>query len=243
MIDVTKMIELLKNKRKIFHSEDDLKLSIGMEFLSNYKDCRVRLERPIDIKMIDFNENSSIARAAIDIVIIENNGNLIPIELKYKTKKVQLESGNEKYQLTNHSAADTGRFSFRKDIFRIEQYLESHPNVETGYVLILTNDKAYIDNDVSSTDNWDKYLSFHDKAVIEKQHIGWNYSKIDSNKYELRNSDKRWWQKDKNKLHWTCSKELFYKLDLRNSYEINWITYSSLTETKFKYCLIKIDKK
>jgi len=242
MIDIASLIELLKVKRKVFHSEDDLKLSFGMEILSNYTDCQVRLERPINIEMIDWNNFTLTARAPIDVVIIEKSGNLIPIELKYKTKKTKLESGGENYELTEHGAVDVGRYSFRKDIFRIEQYLESHPNSKTGYVLILTNDNAYFETDVSKKDNFDKFLSFHDNAVINKQDKGWNYEKIDGNKYECRKDDKRWWYKDIKKLHWTCKKELFYKLDLRNDYEIAWITYSSLIETNFKYCLIKIDK-
>lgn len=243
MIDITNLIEILRRNRKVFHSEDDLKLSFGMGLLNNYTNCQVRLERPVDIEMIDWNNETTTVRTPIDMVIIEKNGNLIPIELKYKTKKNQLEYHDEKYQLTEQGAVDIGRYSLRKDIYRIEQYIESHENSETGYVLILTNDKAYFNTDVSQKDNYDKFMSFHDSAVINKKDYGWNYSKIDKNKYKRRAGDKRWWYKDKKKTHWTCVKELFYRLDLCDDYVINWITYSSLTETEFKYCLIKIDKK
>lgn len=242
MIDINKLIASLQDKRKVFHSEDDLKLSFGMEVLQNNSDCQVRLERPVDLEMIDWNNCKLIARAPIDVVIIENNGNLIPIELKYKTKKTQLDSEDETYQLTEHGAVDIGRYSFRKDIYRIEQYLDSHSDSAIGYVLILTNDKAYFDTDVSQKENYDKFLSFHNDSLIKKKDKGWNYSKIDSDKYEKRAGDKKWWYKDKNKPHWTCVKELFYKLDLQNDYGINWIDYSSLPETDFKYCLIKITK-
>jgi hypothetical protein len=243
MMDITKLIELLQNNRKVFHSEDDLKLSFGMEILNNCSACQVRLERPVNIEMVDWNSETLTARAPIDIVIIEKNGNLIPIELKYKTKKTEFEHDDEIYRLTEHGAVDIGRYSFRKDIFRIEHYLSSQPNSEIGYVLILTNDKAYFDTDVLKKDNYDKFLSFHDGAMINKKDKGWNYSKIDDDKYERRTGDERWWYKDKNKVHWTCTKELFYRLDLKENYTINWVAYSSLTETEFKYCLIKIEKK
>lgn len=240
MIDIKKLITALQDKRKVFHSEDDLKLSFGMEILKNNTDYQVRLERPVDIEMTDWNNTKLIARAPIDVVVIENNGSLIPIELKYKTKKTQLDFDSETYQLTEHGAVDIGRYSFRKDIYRIEQYLNSHVDSSTGYVLILTNDKAYSDTDVSQKENYDKYLSFHDGTLIRKKDNGWNYSKIDLDKYRKRAGDKRWWYKDKKKPHWTCVKELFYKLDLQNDYEINWLDYSSLPNTDFKYCLIKI---
>ena len=241
MIDIKKLISSLQVKRKVFHSEDDLKLSFGMEILQNYGDCQVRLERPVNIEMIDWNNSKLIARAPIDIVVIENNGDLTPIELKYKTKKVQIDSDGETYQLTDHGAVDIGRYSFRKDMYRIEQYLNSHSHSSSGYVLILTNDKAYFDADISQKENYDKFFSFHNETIIKKKDNGWNYNKIiNSDKFEKRAEDKRWWYKDKNKLHWTCTKELFYKLDLRNDYKINWLDYSSFPNTKFKFCLIKI---
>lgn len=243
MIDIKKLISSLQDKRKVFHSEDDLKLSFGMEILQNYTDCQVRLERPVDINLIDWNNDELTARVPIDVVVIENNRNLIPIELKYKTKKTKLKSDDETYQLKEHGAVDIGRYSFRKDIYRIEQYLNTHSDSSIGYVLILTNDKAYFDTDVSQKDNYDKFFSFHNNMLIMKDDNGWNYSKIlDSNKYEKRAGDERWWYKDKKKPHWTCVKELFYKLDLQNDYKINWIEYSSLPETDFKYCLIEIVK-
>ena len=242
MIDINNLVGQLRNNRNVFHSEDDLKLSFGMEILNNYSDCQVRLERPVDIEMVDWNNKTMIARAPIDVVIIEKNGNSIPVELKYKTKKTQFEHNDEKYQLTEHGAVDIGRYSFRKDIYRIEQYLASNPNSETGYVLILTNDKAYFNTDVSQKDNYDKFMSFHHGAVLDKQDRGWNYSKISDDKYERRTGDKRWWYKEKKKVHWTCTKELFYKLELKGNYIIDWINYSSLIQTDFKYCLIKVDK-
>ena len=107
--------------------------------------------------------------------------------------------------------------------------------------MILTNEKAYFDTDVSEKHNFDKYLSFHDKFVIKRSDRGWYYGKIDKEKYELR-GDNKWWYIENNLVHWTCNKELFYRLDLMNDYVADWITYSTLSQTEFKYCLIKIDK-
>ena len=241
MTELNNIIVSLQNKRKVFHSEDDLKLAIGMEIIEK-TNCKVRLERPVKIDMIDWNNETSEARAPIDIVIIEKSGQHIPIELKYKTKKIALEENDEKYNLTQHGAVDIGRYNFRKDIYRIEQYLSSHKNSGLGYVLILTNDKAYYNTDISKKETYDKFLSFHHNATIKMKAMGWSYSKIDRNKYEKKIDDNRWWYKGANKLHWTCTKERFYRLDLLNDYKITWEDYSIMPETTFKYCLIKIEK-
>jgi len=109
--------------------------------------------------------------------------------------------------------------------------------------LILTNERAYFETDGTTKDNFDKYMSYHDSTMINKNDKGWNYSKVDKEKYELRIGDKRWWYKDKKKVHWTCNKKLFYRLDLNTDYVVDWITYSTLIETGFRYCLIKTKKK
>ena len=74
--------------------------------------------------MIDIYGEYPIVRAPIDIIVSDKNGKkTVPIELKYKTKKLKTEFNGESYDLTNHGATDIGRYSFRKDIYRIEQYL------------------------------------------------------------------------------------------------------------------------
>lgn len=242
MIVVEDLISKLQSSRKIFHSEDDFKLSFGLTIKELYPDSQIRLERPVEINMIDRNKKKSPARAPIDVVIIESNGHVIPIELKYKTKKTELLHNSEEYLLTNHGANDMGRYSFRKDIFRIEQYLTITENCSSGYVLIISNDKSYYSDDVSQKNNFDKFLSFHNGVKIPEIDKSWNYDNIDKNKYELKSTENKWKYKNLSKPHWTCTKEYFYQLDLNCEYDIIWNDFSVLEKTEFKYCLIKIDK-
>jgi hypothetical protein len=106
--------------------------------------------------------------------LIDEIGNTIPIELKYKTKKAVFEFNNEKYSLSNHSANDVGRYSFRKDIYRIEKYLEKNQNSKVGYVLILTNDQAYSTSNAWDKNNIDKHFTFHHGAIIPEKDESWN---------------------------------------------------------------------
>jgi hypothetical protein len=224
---VEQAINILKNQRSIFHSEDDFKLSLAITLKEIYPEFNIRLERPVEIEMIHRSDEKSKVRAPIDIVIIDKNGNTIPIELKYKTKKAHISFNNEEYKLTAQGANDIGRNSFRKDIYRIEKYKNIHPNCNVGYVLILTNDEKYFDKNVFESNTLDKHFSFHDGVEIKKNDEGWYYEKVNEDKYNSKN-------------HWTFKKELSYKLDLLNDYKINWKEYSKIENMQFKFCLIEV---
>lgn len=85
-IDFDKIIELLRNKRKLFHSEDDLKFELGYLIKETNTQCQIRLEKPANLEFNTRTGTSEIEihRAPIDIVVIINSKQ-IPIELKYKT--------------------------------------------------------------------------------------------------------------------------------------------------------------
>lgn len=233
----TSIIELQK-ERPIFHSEDDLKLALALKIKENNPQFEIRLERPIDIEMIYRNGEKKIVRAPIDMIVIDINGDTYPIELKYKTKKANILFNEENYILAEQGAADTGRFSFRKDIFRIEKYKSKNLNYKRGYVLILTNDKSYFEKNVFENDNLDKHFSFHNGMIINRSDLSWNYNKMDITKFILNENNTLC--DIQSKKHWTCKPEYFFKLDLLEDYEITWEDFSKFEKTTFKYCLIKI---
>lgn len=234
-----KSIIELQNQRPIFHSEDDLKLALAFNIKENNPEFEIRLERPVELEMINRNRKKTTIRAPIDIVVIDTNGKSYPIELKYKTRKANISLNHENYILAEHGAQDVGRYSFRKDIYRIENYKSKNLNYKYGYVLILTNDKAYFEKNVFEKDNIDKHFSFHNGALLNPFDLSWNYSKMDKTKFIL--NENNVWCNIKSQAHWTCKKENFYKLDLLKDYEITWIDFSIIEKTTFKYCLIKIE--
>jgi hypothetical protein len=232
-------ILILQKKRKIFHSEDDLKLSLGITIKEHYPDLEIRLEKPTSINMLNNAGQLSVVRAPIDIIVYDKNGKTVPIELKYKTKKLETENNGELYSLTNHGATDIGRYSFRKDIYRIEQFLSNEKNSSVGFVFILTNDDNYINNNVGLKETFDKHFTCHQNSLFKKKFKGWNYSRIDKTKYQKENNC--WKYKNQKKKHWTCRKNNSYILELKNNYPIVWKEYSKLEKGEFKFCLIKIE--
>lgn len=233
---ILQSLNLLKNTRPIYHSEDDFKFSFSKVLQHQLgKDYELRLERPEEIKMLNRNGNTKIARAPIDIVVINNKTKVsVPIELKYKTKKCEICYEEEKYKLTEQGATDIGRFSFRKDIYRIEQLINK--KVLQGFFIVVTNEKKYL-QDISNKDSLDKNFSFHDNVILQKKDNSWNYEKQLSDGYIL--NDKSQLIRN-NTLHWTSKGDAFYKLDLKNTYEIKWETYSQLSKTEFYLSVVEI---
>jgi len=241
MLNFSKLLSnLIEKNRLVFHSEDDFKFSLSQVIIESYPNFSVRLEKPVAITMLYRNGEQIIVRAPFDIILVDEIGNTIPIELKYKTKKAVFEFNEEEYSLANHSAYDVGRYSFRKDIYRIEKYLEKNPKSTVGYVLILTNDQNYSSSNALDKNNIDKYFTFHQGAIIPKKDDSWNYQSINQLKYSLDENDKKWKYRGVKKNHWTCRNELFYRLDLKSNYVVNWQLYSAVQKNKFEYCLLEI---
>src|SRR5690606_25860400 len=193
-MNFNQIIDQLKQKRPVFHSEDDLKLAMAWLIKELYPSYKIRLERPIAIGMKINSSDDLIARAPIDIVVIDKESRVIyPIEIKYKTTKVDLVEGDEYYSLANHGANDVGRYSFRKDIYRIEnvdlKMMGFEDYTKRGFVFILTNDRKYYLNDVSAKNSLDAHFSFHHGAVLSKDYIGWNLAKLPKDKYNFGSQD------------------------------------------------------
>ncbi len=244
------VIENLKASRNIFHSEDDLKFEMSIIIKELYPKLRIRLERPTPIQMVTKSTlERNITRAPIDIVVIDTESKIIyPIEIKYKTKLAKILNNDEQYDLTSHGANDIGRYSFRKDIYRIENFdidINGFKNFEKkGFVFILTNDKAYYKNDVSSNQSLNRNLSFRHGAIIKPEYKGWYYQNLPENRYIL---DIRIPNNSLLKKHWTTGKEYAYDLTFSKEYQINWEEYSNLFDqmgkaVQFKYCLIKVGR-
>jgi hypothetical protein len=145
-IDIIDCLKKLSDSRPIFHSEDDFNHSLAMELdrylnktKSNYS---IRFETPIPIQYIRRGLNTpQDFFAYIDILIINSKKEWIPIEIKYKTKKLAKPYSDVwgvEFNPKNHSAADVSRYDIRKDIFRLEQLL-NEPKVAKGFSIFLTN--------------------------------------------------------------------------------------------------------
>lgn len=113
------------------------------------------------------NKNGNLQEMYIDLVVSDEKGKeYIPIELKYKTRKLNQTAVifNKKQNgvdvLRDQGAQDLGRYGFWRDIYRLELVRNNYAAVRNGIALFVTNDPAYINN---TNDPHVNYYDFHMK--------------------------------------------------------------------------------
>ena len=125
-----KMLEdILKKLNTAFLSEADFQFTIAWE-----------INRALKGKggvILEYPEEQNGQRAYYDIFVKDEAEKTHLIELKYRTKKAEVERYGKSFTLKNQSAHDLGRYHFIKDIERLETQ-----NIATGnsYCIMLTND-------------------------------------------------------------------------------------------------------
>jgi len=132
VIEISKILTDLAKKRSIFHSEADFQHAFAWEIHQKLPDASLRLELPVQVKSQFLH---------IDVWVV-NQDEILAVELKYKTRGLSVQIGDEHYRLKNQSAQDIGRYDFLKDIQRLEQVATEQRNF-IGYAILLTNDSAY----------------------------------------------------------------------------------------------------
>jgi hypothetical protein len=98
-----------------------------------------------NLKFFGFNckASSKIGNDSVDIFASDNsNSKKYLFEVRYKTKKLEINVEGTEYNLKNHGAQDQGRYDYIKDIAKLERIVESSDNTE-GYALMVTNDHYY----------------------------------------------------------------------------------------------------
>lgn len=152
---VTKIIGDFGKEPRIFKSEAQFQFDLAWELKASFneeeqKEYTVYLEYLGEIARDEVGED--IKRFFTDIMIVGDNGDYFPIELKYKTAKLDVDK--DFVHLAEHGACDLGRFDFLFDLERIQKFKRRDdgyvfdPRLKTfagGIAIMLTNDKHYWD--------------------------------------------------------------------------------------------------
>ena len=132
MLDIHGIMTRLSERRVVFHSEADFQHALAWEVHVAMPESRVRLE----INAIPVGRG----RMYLDIWLPEEG---VAIELKYVTRKLELDQDGEFFSLRDHGAQDQRRYDFLLDIQRLELALSSLEECKAGYAVLLTNDPLY----------------------------------------------------------------------------------------------------
>ena len=131
-MELIPIIESLRHKRSVFHSEADFQFALAWEIQQSNSDTEIRLEYPPKDEPNKY----------IDI-LVRHEEFVFPIELKYKTKNLSVLVDGEQFTLKNHGVQDLGAYDFVKDICRSESFATHLDGFKCGYVIWLTNDPYY----------------------------------------------------------------------------------------------------
>lgn len=129
-LDVSGLMENLKEERPIFHSEADFQHALAWQLHKAMPNDEIRLEyKPFQ------NE-----RMYLDIWL---PGAGVAIELKYLTKSLEQCSKQESFALLNQGAQDIRRYDFLRDVQRLERVVADFELAKVGYAILLTNAPPY----------------------------------------------------------------------------------------------------
>ena len=207
---------LESNKELLFNERDfQMHLAIWLRNSANeYDDVDVEYYVP-NREIPNYEWNSEIR---LDIVV-KKDGEYCPVELKYKTKKVehQISRFDEMLDkkvvvMKNQGAQDLGMYDFWKDVRRVEQVRNRFKNVKGGVAVFVTNDQLYTK---ASRQNSNNYLL---------------------NMTEGKHSAIKHWQNENS----ACAKMKSYKsFEVEKEYYIKWY-HRNVDNIPFHYCVVNI---
>ena len=154
MLDIRCLLTQLAESRKVFHSEADFQHALAWHIHQSMTKSQIRLEYPVPVEH---------RKMYVDIYLPDEK---IAIELKYVTRRLELEHCKESFALRNHGAQPPRRYDFLKDIQRLER-MRSVPGLcEAGHAVLLTNDPLYWDDPPRVQDTVDSAFRVHEGQKI-----------------------------------------------------------------------------
>jgi hypothetical protein len=210
---------ILQSQHRVFHSENELVLQFAYNLAA---------KQSIPADMIYFERSfprNYITRdglkddkgeSYLDMMVIQNEEK-VGFEFKFSTKKLSgVDAHGVGYNLKEHSANDVIRYSFRKDIYRLEQMIKTN-EIKKGFAILLTNDINLVKPKLNQGCLDDNYR-FADKICAKDG--GWLNQKYADN-------------------HWTKKGDKNYLLDLNKDYPVVW--QKNACEYSFWYCIIEVN--
>ena len=132
MLDIRCMMTRLAERQLVFHSEADFQHALAWQIHETMPERQVRLE----VNVIPTERRGMF----LDILLPQEG---IAIELKYVTRKLEIDQGGELFHLRDHGAQDQRRYDFLLDIQRLETTLLRRKEFKAGGAVLLTNDPLY----------------------------------------------------------------------------------------------------
>lgn len=194
IFNIYNVISELSKTNPIFHNEQGFQDYLVHKIGQCYPKLKIKFEHKTIL--------NKGHKSYIDILIKDENGLCIPIELKYRTNKLCYNFDDCLYDLSNQSAEDVTRYGYLKDISRLEKYSEIEEKFLVGYAIMLTNQCNVWKENYYNIENTFKNFLINDNTLV--------LSGI-----------KKWSDNTSNSI-----KHSYPPFELKNSYQIKWLNYS-----------------
>jgi len=169
---VATVIEELRRRRPVFHSEADFQHAFGQAVHSLAPDVEIRLE----VRQ----ENAEY----LDLLCFGRSGRTA-IEFKYVTAGWQGNDGltDEVFRLRHHSATDLARRNFVFDIERLERFCASRAGTN-GFAILLSNDASLWSRPRSERPTRDREFRIHEGRELSGT-LRWAEGAFEANARQL----------------------------------------------------------
>ena len=152
-------------------------------------------------------------------IVVKKDGEYCPVELKYKTKKVERQVSrfdeildDKVVVMKNQGAQDLGMYDFWKDVRRIELVRNRFAKVKGGLAIFVTNDALYTKASRPESNNYLLNMNEGKHSVIKH------------------------WQNENS----ACAKMNSYKsFEVEKEYSINW-HHRNVDNIPFHYCVVNV---
>lgn len=192
----------LASQRPLFHDEADFERALVAVLGASRTVKRAETQWPCSVGTVD--------------ACMEQNGARLAIELKYKTKHLDIRLGESNYHLTNHGALDQGGFDFWFDVSRLERLVERQ-EVKAGLAILLTNEHGYWKSGRAGT-LVQAFRPYEGRRVSGK--LEWPSKAAQGSRGKRPD-----------------------RINLRGTYTVNWRAYSQIPEARygdFRYLLAEV---
>jgi hypothetical protein len=98
-------------------------------------------------------------------IVVESDNKRTAIELKYKTRKLDVTVNGETFRLADQGAQDCGKYDVLKDIERLERIVDGEQFHE-GYMVFLTNDPHYFTSREEDNETVDRQFRLTEERVL-----------------------------------------------------------------------------
>ena len=219
LIDIVQqdIFAFLESNEELLFNEKDFQMHLATwlrKSANDYDDVDVEYYVP-KIELPNYVWDSELR---LDIVV-KKDGEYCPVELKYKTKKVERQISrfdeildDKVVVMKNQGAQDLGMYDFWKDVRRIELVRNRFAKVKGGLAIFVTNDALYTKASRPESNNYLLNMNEGKHSVIKH------------------------WQNENS----ACAKMNSYKsFEVEKEYSINW-HHRNVDNIPFHYCVVNV---